>query len=338
MVIKKGKPIISAEEAERMSEEERKKFDIVEAEKPEDIIPRGEISPDIKQREEVVKKEPEIKKKPARPGIYVDARTGRPSGITLPDGRTFFGLSPEEIRDIQIVEGKKTASGQPLDLPLISELPPSEKEIELLKRGFEGTQLAGGRPTQETQLAPRGYLQGLAEGMPGTVLSAFVKRFLKGKEIENAEEYQAFTGRSAEEYDRIMARRTMEREIDFRITAADLMRGWAGQLPFVGSEAAAFLGGDPEARVQSLAGQLEPKKQMATSTLQAYRDGLLSREQALKSLRDLVSQINDVERQAQAEAIISIEVVANGDIAELQTDILEARQDLWDSINGVLTE
>ena len=43
------------------------------------------------------------------PEVFVDSRTGRPSGVTLPDGRTFLGASPNEVN--RILE-RETQRGQ----------------------------------------------------------------------------------------------------------------------------------------------------------------------------------------------------------------------------------
>jgi len=44
------------------------------------------------------------------PEVFTDQATGQVSGITLPDGRTFFGLSPDEVAAIA---GKETGRGVP---------------------------------------------------------------------------------------------------------------------------------------------------------------------------------------------------------------------------------
>jgi len=47
---------------------------------------------------------------PKTPETFTDPRTGNLSGITLPDGRTFSGLSPDEVREIA---ERETARGVP---------------------------------------------------------------------------------------------------------------------------------------------------------------------------------------------------------------------------------
>ena len=70
---------------------------------------------------------PQITPPPVIPptgGTYTDPRTGRVSGIELPDGRTFLGLSPKEVASIQQKE-KIT------DMPTIQEAAQLERTKEL---------------------------------------------------------------------------------------------------------------------------------------------------------------------------------------------------------------
>lgn len=97
-----------------------------------------------KEEEEVLKPAPVVEPAPAltptpapqaageKGGLFVDPRTGRPSGIELPSGRTFLGLTPDEIEDI------KRREGLPEDLPLIGEKLRKEREAEtfLKERGL----------------------------------------------------------------------------------------------------------------------------------------------------------------------------------------------------------
>lgn len=91
-----------------------------------------------KKKEEIEEEKEEKVEAPKKEGgVFVSEKTGRPSGVELPDGRTFFGLSPEDVAKIQ---GKEAPEG----LPLISERGKERKEIisEPEKFGLE-------RPTEE---------------------------------------------------------------------------------------------------------------------------------------------------------------------------------------------
>lgn len=46
---------------------------------------------------------------PTTPETFTDPRTGRASGITLPDGRTFLGLGPEDVDAIAAGEARRAA-------------------------------------------------------------------------------------------------------------------------------------------------------------------------------------------------------------------------------------
>ena len=60
----------------------------------------------MKKEEKEVTPPPKVNAK--TPEVFIDPKSGRKTGITLPDGRTFFGLSPAEIDEIAAREKAKT--------------------------------------------------------------------------------------------------------------------------------------------------------------------------------------------------------------------------------------
>lgn len=79
--------------------------------------------------------EPADKRKLTTPEVFTDPKTGRVSGITLPDGRTFLGLGPDDVKRIAAQEA---ARGQPPE----GTVPVGTAE-DLAKRQAEAQRLSG---------------------------------------------------------------------------------------------------------------------------------------------------------------------------------------------------
>lgn len=105
-----------------------------------------DLSP--KEREEKIKESGFVPQTPTTGGegreggggIFTSFKSGRPSGIELPDGRTFLGLSPDEVEEIAKREGLKLGEGG--KLPLISEQITGSEKLEAARTleeagGFE---------------------------------------------------------------------------------------------------------------------------------------------------------------------------------------------------------
>jgi len=87
-------------------------------------IVRGEMGPS--KPPSIVEKEVE-----RTGGTYVSSKTGKPSGIELPRGRTFLGLSPQEVKEIKQREDL-------MDIPTIAEAAQAE-QIQKLAGGVGAT-------------------------------------------------------------------------------------------------------------------------------------------------------------------------------------------------------
>ena len=87
-------------------------------------IVRGEMGPS--KPPSIVEKEVE-----RTGGTYVSSKTGKPSGIELPGGRTLLGLSPQEVKEIKQREDL-------MDIPTIAEAAQAE-QIQKLAGGVGAT-------------------------------------------------------------------------------------------------------------------------------------------------------------------------------------------------------
>ena len=89
-------------------------------------------------------------------GVFRNQATGGVSGVTLPDGRTFLGLTPDEAQEIINRQNKKTAT------------PEGTLEMSQIARQQEGQQLVGEvgqiTPQENIQQEPLNIGQALTEG------------------------------------------------------------------------------------------------------------------------------------------------------------------------------
>lgn len=100
----------------------------------------------IKKKKKEEEKEPEplpVPPKQEKPGIFTSVETGEPTGLRLPGGKVFLGLTSEEIAEKQ----KDLGLGE---LPLISEeeKPRTEQLRELIRP--PGEQIPGKEPLTKT--------------------------------------------------------------------------------------------------------------------------------------------------------------------------------------------
>lgn len=127
----------------------------------------------------------EAKAKPTTPEIFTD-KNGRPSGITLPDGRTFLGLSPDEVNQIATREQGKTAlpiGTQPVGTAQnqIEQQQRMQQLIQMAEQGLltpqELQSIQGAEPSfgQAAEAGAIGILPGLIGGtVAGAAGGAFV--------------------------------------------------------------------------------------------------------------------------------------------------------------------
>lgn len=99
-------------------------------------------------------------------------------------------------------------------------------------------------------------------------------------------------------------------------------------VPVVGDLISGILGDRPEI-VQNFQSSLETKNQMATSIASDVKAGIMSTEDGFKALAALEEQTNNAEARIQQEAILSPAVRRSGELEDIQTDILELRQEIY---------
>ena len=108
---------------------------------------------------------------PTTPEVFQDPKTGRASGITLEDGRTFLGLSPEDVQTIATGEQARTAI--PAGTAPVGTAALQQRELEA------GQQLAGQVGQLDRQaISPTGLSTeealtvGIVDAIPSAIKSA----------------------------------------------------------------------------------------------------------------------------------------------------------------------
>jgi len=107
-----------------------------------------------------------------------------------------------------------------------------------------------------------------------------------------------------------------------------------GDVPFVGDLITGIVGNRKEV-VDNVKSSLEAKNEMATSISSDVRDGNLHPADGFKALDTLEKQANEAESIIQEEAILSPAVRRSGDLEDIQTDILELRQEIFRARNEI---
>lgn len=117
------------------------------------------ITDKIRADKEAATLKPELQ----QPEVFKDVNSGQPSGITLPDGRTFIGIKPQQVQQLADTEKKK-------------QLPEGTSPVGTaqaqLEAGLQGQQLQG-QVGQFGQLpvSPTGldYEQAITQGIVGAI-------------------------------------------------------------------------------------------------------------------------------------------------------------------------
>ena len=126
--------------------------------------------------EEKVEEPPRAK--PTTPETFTDPRTGRASGITLPDGRTFLGLGPEDVDLIAAGEARRT--GRPEGTAPVGT---AQREVEIQRQLAE---LEGQAPVKR-ELDPTLSPSGLEDFPVVGPLITFAADFLTKKIIQGVD-------------------------------------------------------------------------------------------------------------------------------------------------------
>jgi hypothetical protein len=86
-------------------------------------------------------------------GVYRDAGTGKLSGVELPDGRTFLGLSPQQVNEIAASEvAKRQTPAGAVDIG--QQNIAQQQQQQQVSQGIQLAQQIGQQPQNPVELAP----------------------------------------------------------------------------------------------------------------------------------------------------------------------------------------
>jgi len=90
---------------------------------------------------------------PQSVGVYRDAGTGKLSGVELPDGRTFLGLSPQQVNEIAASEvAKRQTPAGAVDIG--QQNIAQQQQQQQVSQGIQLAQQIGQQPQNPVELAP----------------------------------------------------------------------------------------------------------------------------------------------------------------------------------------
>ena len=243
---------------------------------------------------------------PIKEGIFQREETGRASGVAV-GGRTFLGLGPEDVARIQQQQG--------LTEPLSTFA--EQAELRRQQEETEGTRPREVQIVDPTSIDFRSTPKLLRESFASTA------KALVGLETE--------LGKMREERRRgVLAERI-----------AELSTLTLKLIPFdIGEGLVEIIGiADPEEIIRNFEQKLEPYTQQPTRIVNQFRINLLTKDEALKELDIISNEVNAIESRVQQELIKSPRLVNEGVAQPIQSDLLDARTEVFDAkeiINSVL--
>ncbi len=270
--------------------------------------------------EEPVSKPAVVSAQPSTPsqaaGTFVSERTKKPSGITLPGGRTFLGLTPDEVREIQQREG-------------LEELPPIGEAIALEKKREEAPALleqAGAFEEvtpQRTELSTSGVEGQFIENIPvaGPVASA----------ISNLISPRGFEGPTTPETIREQALRKI-RDNSFREgTNAQVKFGtFIEGIPVAGPAVSKYVSGliqTPSGNAEDITAELASLGEEATNNQEKTQSGKMPSDYAMGRARAMEEQLAELEGRLKYLVNISPVLQAETDnVNRIEQKIFETKQ------------
>ena len=288
--------------------------------------------------ESITKARAEEKAKSSTPETFTDPRTGRASGITLPDGRTFLGLGPEDVSSIAAGEAARVA--RPEGTAPVGTF---AKEQAILKQQqeFEAT----GSPVRR-ELDP---VLGVGEGIP--VVGPFIVLLAdKVRDLLNTPAMKKIIGDSPfgesfelspEELKTVALTMIEKREIERGLTDSEKFGRLIEAIP--GGDLEKYIPGASEAElpsgnVQTALKSLRILKSRAIDVELKYNKGLIKTRSAANARLDQIeNEIQEGESRMKMLLQGSPEFKFNSDgVNFIELKILEARERVFDSRMAVM--
>lgn len=269
---------------------------------------------------------------------------GRVRGFRDASGNVFFGRPSEVRTELQAspsIGGGGGGGG--VGGGRTQQFPPITPEQEIEARRFLSEEK---RPTDQTQLggtAPFLSAEGQAEIKAATRAASPFKRIREFLEARTKGGFDTTEPQTPEEAQIAVQAGLAQIGVDtIKIIETGLV-GIQGigetfrEVEFVGSIIGDILG-DRVEKVNNYKASLDKRKEMANDVSQNYNDGYIDLATAIASLDSLEKQLSHEEDLIQQQAILSPEVRRSGVLEDIQTTMLQQRQDLFDARNRVFTQ
>lgn len=217
----------------------------------------------------------------------------------------------------------------------VAEKQQQAKEIGIQQRNtLEETGIVKGFPTEQKQLvSPIGTQQGVIEVFDAAQNERVTKRLQRfldtkqrnlvesfGDEMDVQEKIQLTIIKGLDK----VARFTLD-VIDNTALVARTAADVTSKVPFIGD----IIVSQREEKVQNLQSSLEAKNQMATAIASDVASGTMRQADAFKALDAIERQTNEAEAAIQQQVILSPTLRTSEALEDVQTDILELRQEIF---------
>ena len=249
---------------------------------------------------------PEPTKEVQREGTFQQEETGRPSGVSVGD-RTFLGLSTEDVATIKQQQGVQQG-----------ELKSFQEQGEIRRQQEE---TAGTRPREQQILSP----EEIGAETTGSLLAQQTVDIVK----------RSFFNSEQNRKKRDLAQMRINRRGGV-IGARFKETGRLGLklIPLgIGDALVEFFGiASPDEIIRNFEQKLEPYTQDPTNIVNQWRVELLTKDEALTELRIISDEVDAIELKVKQELIKSPRLVSEGVAQPIQSDLLDARKEVFDSI------
>lgn len=238
---------------------------------------------------------------PNSPETFTDVETGKTSGVTLPDGRTFFGLTPQDINKIlQAEENKKQllAGTQPVGTTALQQ---QIQNNPLQAQTIPTVQETGFTTTDIPTISKEGIRIGGDENPYLNAIS--VQGLLNDKNIKSQLQglsYEDFKNLQSDDPMINSIKPLIENEYDYDV----LVSGGAKisafgeiveSIPGVGSLARKYFGNfvrTPSSKVDKVYTEMEEAIQTAESYAEQSNQGNINKSVAIEKINQLNRDIN----------------------------------------------
>lgn len=259
--------------------------------------------------------------------------TGRPTGVTLPDGRTFLGLNREDIENVKAIEERRRRlleGTQPAGTARAQQAIEQERQRIIAEETPQRRQLD---PTEGS----------FFERIPGIGGLVSVSRTVIGEPVKKALGIKTTQGLElTPDQLRTAGLTEIERqEIERGLTANEAFGAFIEAIPLGGNQAAKYAGGlieTPSENAREVKSNILKEKRRISNIETNVKLGYLPVPVAEEQLNDIESNVQRLESRIRLLINNSPELRFNSDyVNTVETDILATREKVFQAKQNILT-